>query len=83
MIVNALRGLVKSAGRRLPVSSAEGFQMRVNSSIPPRLAEAPRPLLIQIAALNASIREMDCGIEYLGGHYPEIKFCTPRPASGH
>jgi len=34
MIVNALRGLVKSAGGRLPACSPQGFQERVEASIP-------------------------------------------------
>jgi hypothetical protein len=40
MIVNSLRGLVKSAGGRLPACSPQGFEARVEASIPPMLAEA-------------------------------------------
>ena len=40
MIVNALRGLVKSAGGRLPVCSTASFQTRVEASIPAALAAA-------------------------------------------
>jgi len=91
MIVNALRGLVKSAGGRLPACSPQGFQARAEASIPPTLTEAARPLLNQIAALNTSIQQMDRGIEHLGNRYPEIPILrtvpdTPpqrlRPAAG-
>ena len=82
MIVNALRGLVKSAGGRLPACSPQGFQARVEASIPSALAEAARPLLDQIAALNASIQQMDRGIEQLGNRYPEIPLLRTVPGIG-
>jgi transposase len=40
MIVNALRGLVKSAGGRLPACSTASFRTRSESSIPATLAAA-------------------------------------------
>jgi transposase len=82
MIVNALRGLVKSAGGRLPACSPQGFQSRVESSISPALAEVARPLLNQIAALTAGIREMDRGIEQLSERYAEIKLLRTVPGVG-
>jgi len=82
MIVNALRGLVKSAGGRLPACSPQGFEARAAAAIPPSLATAARPLLSQIAALNASIHEMDRGIEQLGDRYPEIKLLRSTPGIG-
>ena len=82
MIVNTLRGLVKSAGGRLPACSPQGFQARVAASIPPALATAARPLLDQIAALNASSHEMDRGIEQLGNRYPEIRLLRTTPGVG-
>lgn len=82
MIVNALRGLVKSAGGRLPACSPQGFQERVEASIPTALAEAARPLLNQIVALNASIQQMDRGIEQLANRYPEIPVLRTVPGIG-
>jgi len=82
MIVNALRGLVKSAGERLPACSTQGFESRVEASIPPALATAARPLLDQIAALNANIQQMDRGIEQLGNRYPEIQLLRTTPGIG-
>lgn len=82
MIINALRGLVKSAGGRLPACSPRGFAARVEASIPPALAGAARPLLHQIAALNVSIQQMDHGIEQLGKRYPEIPVLRTVPGIG-
>ena len=82
MIVNALRGLVKSAGGRLPACSPQGFQARAAASIPPALAEAAGPLLNQIAALNAGIQQMDRSIEQLAERYAEIKILRTAPGIG-
>ncbi len=82
MIVNALRGLVKSAGGRLPACSPQGFEVRSTAAIPPSLAAAARPLLSQIAALNAGIHEMDRSIEQLGNRYPEIPVLRTVPGIG-
>jgi transposase len=82
MIVNALRGLVKSAGGRLPACSPQGFEARVGASIPPALTEAARPLISQIAALSLNIREMDRSIEQLGNRYAEIPVLRTVPGIG-
>jgi transposase len=79
MIVNALRGLVKSAGGRLPACSPQGFEARVESSIPPALATTAQPLIQQIAALTASIQQMDHSIEELTNRYAEIKLLRTTP----
>jgi transposase len=79
MIVNALRGLVKSAGGRLPVCSTQSIEAQAQAAIPPALAGPARPLLNQIAALSASIREMDRSIEQLGNRYAEIKLLRTPP----
>jgi transposase len=44
MIVNALRGLVKSAGGRLPACSTESLPARAPAAIPPALATVATPL---------------------------------------
>jgi transposase len=82
MLVNALRGLVKSAGGRLPACSPQSLEARVEVSIPPSLATAARPLLQQIAAITRSIREMDHGIEQLAERYLEIKTLRTTPGIG-
>jgi transposase len=72
MIVNALRGLVKSAGGRLPACSTESLPARAPAAIPPALTTVATPLVQQIALLNAQIEGMDKQVEKLAVKYPEI-----------
>lgn len=82
MIVNALRGLVKSAGSRLPACSTESLPVRVRASIPPALKTVAFPLLQQIALLNRQIGSMDGQIEKLAAKYPEIRVLRTAPGVG-
>ncbi len=82
MIVNALRGLVKSSGGRLPACSTESLPVRVRPSIPPALAAVALPLLKQIALLNVQIGAMDRQIERLAAKYPEIGVLRTAPGVG-
>jgi len=82
MIVNALRGLVKSAGGRLPTSSTEALPSRALATIPPALTAVATPLVEQIALLNAQIDGMDKQIEKLGAKYPEIPLLRTVPGVG-
>lgn len=82
MIVNALRGLVKSAGSRLPACSTESLPARVCTSIPPALKTVAVPLLRQIALLNRQIGDMDRQIEKLAVRYPEIGLLRTAPGVG-
>jgi transposase len=82
MLVNALRGLVKSAGGRLPACSTESFPVRVQASIPPVLTTVASPLLEQIAMLNRQIDSMEEQIEKLVARYPEIGVLRTVPGVG-
>lgn len=82
MIVNALRGLVKSAGARLPACSTESLPMRAPAAIPPALAEVAIPLLEQIGLLTAQIGGLDRQIEKLSAKYPEIGLLRTAPGVG-
>ena len=82
MIVNALRGLVKSAGGRLPACSTESLPARAAAAIPPALAEVATPLAEQIALLNAQIAGMDKQVEKLAAKYPEIVLLRTAPGVG-
>jgi len=82
MIVNALRGLVKSAGGRLPACSTESLPARAPAAIPPALAAVATPLVQQIALLNAQIEGMDKQVEKLGAKYPEIGLLRTVPGVG-
>src|SRR3984957_7172296 len=72
MIVNVVRGLVKSAGDRLPDCSTESFSERTKAAIPASLREVSMPLLKQIGLFTAQIVLMDKQIAKLGQKYPEI-----------
>ena len=82
MIVNALRGLVKSAGGRLPACSAASFPARAASAVPPVLTAVAGPLIEQIARLNIQIGTMDQQIEKLAAKYPEIGTLRSVPGVG-
>jgi transposase len=82
MIVNALRGLIKSAGGRLPACSTESLPDRASSAIPAALAVVAKPLLQQIAFLNRQIDGMDKQIEKLAAKYPEIGLLRTAPGVG-
>jgi transposase len=82
MIVNALRGLVKSAGGRLPACSTESLPARAADAIPPALAVVATPLIEQIALLNAQIGGMDKQVEKLAVKYPEIVLLRTAPGVG-
>jgi transposase len=82
MIVNALRGLVKSAGARLPACSTESLPDRVAAAIPPALVPVATPLAEQIALLNRQIDGMDKQVEKLAAKYPEIALLRTVPGVG-
>jgi transposase len=82
MMTNALRGLVKSSGGRLPCCSPEALPRRVGSALPSELGAAAQPLVEQIAQLNRQIAALDRQIEELAGKYPEIGILRSAPGVG-
>ncbi len=82
MIVNALRGLIKSAGGRLPACSTESLPARAPAALPPALVAVATPLVEQIALLNAQIDGMDKQVEKLAVKYPEIVLLRTVPGVG-
>lgn len=82
MIVNAVRGLVKSAGSRLPACSTESLPDRARRAMPPALASVLNPLLNQVRLLNEQIGGMDRNIEQLAAKYPEIAVVRTAPGVG-
>ena len=82
MIINVVRGLVKSAGGRLPSCSTESFAERTRAAIPVSLSEVSMPLLKQIGQLTAQIDLMDKQIEKLVRKYPEIALLRTTPGVG-
>src|SRR5277367_560958 len=59
MLINSMRGLVKSAGGRLPACSSEAFPEKVPAAVPPALKAACTPLVKQIAQMHQTIAAMD------------------------
>jgi transposase len=55
--VNAVRGLTKSCGYRMPASSTGCFAKRSLAVMPPGLQQALGPVLQQIAEMTLKIRE--------------------------
>jgi transposase len=82
MIVNALRGLVKSAGGRLPACSTESLPTRALPAIPSPLIVVATPLLEQISLLTTQIDGMEKQIEKLSAKYPEIVLLRTAPGVG-
>ena len=63
--VNAVRGLAKPCGYRLPASSTLCFAKRCLASLPPGLAQALGPVLEQIATMTVKIKHYDRLIKWL------------------
>src|SRR6266550_3553621 len=62
--VNAVRGLTKACGYRMPASSTRCFAQRGQAAMPPGLKLALGPVLEQIAEIR--IRQYDRQIQQLG-----------------
>jgi len=72
-LVQCVRSLCKAFGERLPSASTVGFSKRVRELVPPMLLPAVEVLLDQIAALTASVRELDRRIAKVAEErYPEV-----------
>jgi transposase len=72
--VNAVRGLAKPCGYRLPASSPLCFSKRCRAVLPPGLAQALGPLLEQIAEMTKRIKHYDRLIKQLTEtEYPETQ----------
>ena len=75
--VNAVRGLAKPCGHRLPASSTRSFPARCAGLLPEGLAAALEPLLEQIAHMNAQIKLYDRAILKMAAvTYPETQALT-------
>ena len=82
MLINAVRGLVKSTGARLPACDAGHFEQHARPALPARLKPAAAPLLDQIKSLTGQIHLLDGRIEKLAERYPEIGLLRTAPGVG-
>ena len=72
LLINHVRGVVKSSGARLPSCSADCFTQKVSPDIPEPLQPALMPILDTIAALTQQIHSYDRQIQELcKERYPE------------
>ena len=71
-LVNAARGFSKTTGERLAGCDADQMGMEKASELPKGLQEVLRPLLEQVEALTAAIKECDRKLEQIAkDKYPE------------
>lgn len=72
--VNAVRGLAKPCGYRLPASSTRCFAKRSLAVMPPTLAQALGPVLEQIAEMTIKIKQYELQIKKVTEtEYPETQ----------
>jgi transposase len=82
--VNAVRGLTKSCGHRMPASTTRCFAKRSLVAMPPGLAQALSPVLEQIAEITLKIKQYDRQIQQLGQtKYPETQALLKVHGVGH
>jgi transposase len=74
--VNAVRGLTKSCGYRMPASSTRCFAKRGLAMMPFGLQQALGPVLQQIAEMTLKIKQYDRQIQLLTQtEYPRPRHC--------
>jgi len=82
--VNAVRGLTKSCGHRMPASSTQCFAKHSLAAMPPGLAQALGPVLEQIGEMTLKIKQYDRQIQQLGqAQYPETQALVKVHGVGH
>jgi transposase len=70
MLINQVRGTVKSFGARLPGCSAKSFARKVPEALPQTLKAALEPLLAVVADLSERIQVFDRDIEAWAQRFP-------------
>ena len=74
LLINHVRGVVKSTGARIPASSADSFPSRAATPVPESLRPALGPILGTISALSLEIHGYDRQIEDLcAAKYPDCQ----------
>jgi hypothetical protein len=82
--VNAVRGLTKACGHRMPASATRCFAQPSLAVMPPGLAQALGPVLQQIAEMTVKIKQYDRQIQLLGQtQYPETQALLKVHGVGH
>jgi transposase len=74
LLINYARGVVKSAGGRIPHCDARCFSRRAAEYLPDELVPALSPVVTTIAGMDATIRAYDKEIESMAEErYPETR----------
>lgn len=82
-LINCIRGLVKSLGKRLPTCSAGSFHRTAREHIPAELEPAVFPLLEVLEQLREVIRAYDQDVERISRErYPQTKLLRQVPGVG-
>jgi transposase len=83
LLINHVRGVVKTSGGRLLSCSTESFPRKVAPHIPEELQEGLAPVLDLIESLNRQIRIYDRRIERIASEqYPETEVLRQVPGVG-
>jgi transposase len=73
-LINAVRGMVKSSGERIPSCASSSFAKKARDAVPAGLVPALGPLIAMIGEHSKQIREYDKAIEELAKTaYPETE----------
>lgn len=72
VLINTVRGLLKSEGFRAPSCSADAFAKKAAPSIPAELAPALSSLIEEIGVLTQRIHAYDREVSALAARYPEV-----------
>ena len=76
-LINTVRGIVKSAGARLPKCSSDAFHKHAEANLPDQLRPGLQPLVAQIAALTATIRHYDGQVKQMAEEqFPESELLS-------
>ena len=82
--INAVRGLTKACGHRMPASATPCFAQRSMAAMPPGLGQALGPVLQQIAEMTSKIKQYDRQIQQLSQtEYPETQALLKVHGVGH
>jgi transposase len=83
VLINHVRGAVKSAGGRLPSCDAHGFHKRAKPHLPAELAPALEPLVDAIEQVTERIKALDELVQDLiSTRYPEAAVLQQIPGVG-
>jgi transposase len=74
MLINCVRGLVKSVGGRIPKCDGKNFHQHAEGALPESIREALLPLVKQVATLTGLIREYGKKLDKMAAtKYPETE----------